>query len=285
MNKISKSKRTIADALYQLNKRIKTYNARYMTDYEKIDMKYLETQGLYAEYLKSSKDNVYTGFLLLHHSLGYTKNNIFVGTKEERLLVLNKLDVKACGICRKLLSKTKFYKIEAHHDGLSFKCKVCSYEYDKRYNKTIPGLIKRLYFEQTHSAKTRNMDKQTYTMEWFTTWCLKQKFFHILYRNWCQSGFLTTLKPSCDRIDDDKSYTEDNIQLMTWGENREKRKYKSVSMYSTDGTFEREFKNMRDAIVFIKGTHSLSRYINRMKDGKEVPYKGFVWKQKIKDKK
>jgi hypothetical protein len=46
--------------------------------------------------------------------------------------------------------------------------------------------------------------------------------FLQLYRKWVASGQEVGLGPSLDRIDPLKGYTWDNIQWLTWDENRDK---------------------------------------------------------------
>ena len=51
-------------------------------------------------------------------------------------------------------------------------------------------------------------------------WVEKQVNFNEIYNNWVDSGYKKEYIPSVDRIDDYKPYTIDNIQLLTWRENR-----------------------------------------------------------------
>lgn len=46
--------------------------------------------------------------------------------------------------------------------------------------------------------------------------------FDALYLNWINSGYDKWKKPSCDRIDDYKGYSFDNIRLVTWQDNKDK---------------------------------------------------------------
>lgn len=71
-----------------------------------------------------------------------------------------------------------------------------------------------------------------WTTDWFIkTWKLQIELerikndipYYELYNNWVDSWYIKDLRPSIDRIDNYKWYSYDNIQLMTWKENNEKR--------------------------------------------------------------
>ena len=71
-----------------------------------------------------------------------------------------------------------------------------------------------------------------------------------LWSTWIESKYNTKLRPSVDRLDDSKGYSLDNIQLMTWDENRSKGgrlKTKIVNMYDTHGYFIRQYPSGRAA--------------------------------------
>ena len=102
------------------------------------------------------------------------------------------------------------------------------------------------------------MESPTYTKEWLFEWCLTQELFHILFDKWVESKYNRYEKPSVDRLNNFKTYSEDNIQLMTWGENeklaREHYKegllifnYVGVTQMSKEGEIIKEFLNSRQA--------------------------------------
>ncbi len=91
-----------------------------------------------------------------------------------------------------------------------------------KYYKTKKGLLGVIYKTQRASSKRRKHNPPTYTLDEFRKALLAMELFHILFDNWVASNYKKCLRPSVDRIDANKPYTEDNIQLMTWQENNEK---------------------------------------------------------------
>jgi hypothetical protein len=79
-----------------------------------------------------------------------------------------------------------------------------------------------MYSNQRKRAKRRKHPMPTYTADEFEEAILAMPLFHTLHSDWVLSGYNKQLVPSIDRLDDDISYTEDNIQLVTWKENNEK---------------------------------------------------------------
>ena len=88
-----------------------------------------------------------------------------------------------------------------------------------KYHKSRNGVISRLYSRQKSNAKKRKMDMPSYTKKEFEEWLLTT-LFDELFNMWVDSNYDTKVKPSVNRIDDLRSYSLDNIEIITWGENR-----------------------------------------------------------------
>jgi hypothetical protein len=101
-------------------------------------------------------------------------------------------------------------------------CISCNNEHGSNYNHSKNGLIYRIYNHQKHVSKRRGHNMPLYNRDELKVWCFNQRLFHKLYSNWVLSGYKKLLVPSCDRINDSLGYSFDNIQLMTWGENKAK---------------------------------------------------------------
>lgn len=119
-----------------------------------------------------------------------------------------------------------------------------------------------------------------------------QPNFEELFINWEKSGYKKDLIPSCDRLNDYKPYTLDNIQLMTWAENNQKgrddirnginTKYsRAVIQYDLDGNFIAEYYSIRNAC----NINNLHNYpLIEVCKGRRESYSGFIWKYKNESK-
>jgi hypothetical protein len=88
-------------------------------------------------------------------------------------------------------------------------------ENTRRWRKTKRGLLTNLY----QKLKTRH--EVSFDMEWLHNFAECQKF-NRLFNEWELSNHQIGLKPSLDRIDCKKSYSPNNVQWLTWSENRYK---------------------------------------------------------------
>lgn len=93
----------------------------------------------------------------------------------------------------------------------------------KVYRVTINGLVATIYDHQKLHSKEREHQPPTYSRKELHVWMIAQSNFEELYSNWIASDCETNLRPSVDRLINSKGYSFDNIQLMTWKENRLKR--------------------------------------------------------------
>ena len=124
--------------------------------------------------------------------------------------------MKICTRCGLEKDLTEFNKNKKHKDWYSYSCKDCI----KEYFRTKHWLITKIYSTQMAKSRKRWHKAPMYTHLELEQWILKQSNFEELYKNWEESNYKKDLVPSCDRKDNYKSYTFDNIQLMTWEENR-----------------------------------------------------------------
>ncbi len=88
--------------------------------------------------------------------------------------------------------------------------------------RTKTGLVTQIYKDQRHNSKRRGHSMPEYTRLDLQAWLFEQELFHMLHKDWVESGYDRMLVPSVDRIDDEVHYRFDNIQLMTWQENWDK---------------------------------------------------------------
>lgn len=124
-----------------------------------------------------------------------------ITTKKKRYRQVNK---------EKFSAKGKAY-YRANKESFDFKM--------KEFRRSKAGLVAKILFSQRRSSKRRNHPMPDYSREELQAWLFGRPNFDELYQNWVNSGFDKIETPSCDRINDYKPYTLDNIQLTTWAVN------------------------------------------------------------------
>lgn len=159
------------------------------------------------------------------------------------------------------------------------------------YNKTFKGLVSKIYSHQKDNSYKRGHSQPSYTKKELMDWIISQETFYKLYFIWVESDHSVELKPSVDRIDDNIGYTMENIQLMTWDDNREKayqslrdglvlrvkHKYRPVVKYSDDGYVLSEFSSIQEAS---RETGIYNGSITKVCKGERKLAGGFIWKYK-----
>lgn len=141
-----------------------------------------------------------------------------------------------CKECKVTKSTEEFYQSNKST------CKVCvrkrtNANYKKLgngYDFTYKGVIRVIYKTQKRHQKLRGHGDLPYTKQELKVW-LEDNGFEVLFKSWEQSGHLSELKPSVDRLDDFKGYSLDNIRLVTWKENREHQASDITSGVGTSG--------------------------------------------------
>jgi hypothetical protein len=88
-----------------------------------------------------------------------------------------------------------------------------------------------LYGVQKRSCRERADELPKYTLSELREWLFSQKTFPQMVRRWIQSKFSRSVKPTLDRINPFETYSFDNIQLMTVGENCNKGRYDMKTVY------------------------------------------------------
>lgn len=94
-------------------------------------------------------------------------------------------------------------------------CRTCARKFPKPF-------LRETYFSQINNSRVRGLPLPNYSFEEFRSWILAQPNFKSLYKAWVNSKFDKYLKPSVDRIKEWETYTLDNIQVITWAENKAK---------------------------------------------------------------
>lgn len=204
--------------------------------------------------------------------------------------------VRICTVCGKRAVGIEeldelFHKQSDTNDGYRSICKECRVELNEQYRHSFNGLMNSLYNGQVDRAKKREMDLPTYTKEEFVTWINNHPNFEKLYQDWKDSEYDLWVVPSVDRLDDYKSYTFDNIRLVTWKENHERISQDqingfnnkvsiSVNQYDLWGNYINSYYSIANAGR--ENNCSASR-ISACCNGKQISCDGYLWCHKKSD--
>lgn len=207
---------------------------------------------------------------------------------------------KVCNKCKQDLDLNLFAKQKLGVKGRRASCKQCV---TNTYLRSKRGLVIKMHSNQRAKSIRRNHPQPAYTKEELYDWCIQQPIFHEMFDQWAASEYLSDNIPTCDRLDDYKPYSLDNIQLLTYLENSKKH-YKdvvngtnnkrsiAVECYNIDGTFNTEYHSISEAARAVGTTPANIRNVcegtplkHKNKDGSTRYYipkksKGFIWKYK-----
>ena len=97
----------------------------------------------------------------------------------------------------------------------------------------------------------------TYSKKELSMWLLNDWLFDFLFTNWVNCGFIKSMKPSLDRLDDSSGYSFHNVQIMTWGENKAKghRDMRSGKIIAT-------FRPQKAVLQLNKGAKLIKDYVS-----------------------
>lgn len=191
-----------------------------------------------------------------------------------------------CTCCKTFKVESNYSQRKTAKLGIRGECKSCSSIKKDSWVKTKVGVIQTIWDSQKSSCKTRSMEQPKYNKDWFFDWCLSQDKFHTLFATWELNSYIKSLKPSVDRLNNLETYTKENIQLLTWGENKKLAdkalregnstfEYKGVTQYSLEGNKIKEFLSAK---VAQRELGIDSRNIQANCKGRRNQAGGFVWK-------
>jgi hypothetical protein len=198
------------------------------------------------------------------------------------------MKTKVCNDCRIEKPHSYFGYDKQNTDNKLGHCKQCAAKRVGVRRKTKDGVILTIFCSQKLHSKARNHQPPTYTGKELRDWILAQPIFHELYDKWVGSGYSRWEKPSCDRIDDYKGYSFDNIRLITFRENNERghsdrvcginnKMNRQVLRYDLNGNFIEEYYSTAQAG---RGTGLPNTNIVKACRGKIKSCGGFIWKYK-----
>lgn len=171
--------------------------------------------------------------------------------------------MKVCTKCGEEKELEEFTKDKKCKNGRTNICKNCA----RLIMKFFKNHISQMYGGMKKHCKTRIKNENInysvdFTKDQFTNWLMENNYKE-LHVNWAVSNFDIMFTPSVDRLNDYIGYSFDNIQLVTWKENKNKaykdrkkgknnKLNKAIIQYDLDGNKLNEFHSIRDAGRYLK---------------------------------
>jgi hypothetical protein len=129
---------------------------------------------------------------------------------------------KLCNNCNTIKDVSEFSNDCKNSDGLRSTCKTCSINHIYNYGSTLDGFIKMLYYDLISNAKKRYISvnitiddiKSQYNNQVGLCAMTRFKMTWIKHPNESETHINNKFNISVDRIDSNKGYTKDNIQLV-----------------------------------------------------------------------
>lgn len=119
-----------------------------------------------------------------------------------------------------------------------------------------------------------------YSLQWLHDRFLDDIKFKRLYAEWVKSGYDKWKKPTIDRINRLKPYTKDNIQLLSWADNRakennERRSRKGRVIQYKDGVEIARYASQRQ---LVKQTGFTQGLVSAVLNGRRNHHRGYIFK-------
>ena len=144
----------------------------------------------------------------------------------------------------------------------------------QKYRKTKKGVLTNSYNHQKQRRKVN------YSLKEFQNKFLTNKKFIRLFNEWIKASCIRELKPTIDRISSKKGYVKDNIQMLTWAENRFKQRmetkiFRAKKCYmGLNGKIVKVFNSQWEAI---KKTGLSQGNLSMALNGKRKTCGGYNW--------
>lgn len=190
------------------------------------------------------------------------------------------MEIRKCTGCNLVKPISEYHK---KLDSFDTKCNTCISERDKlsyiknkarvkerasEYHKTKIGLIVSIHSNQKSSSIQRGHEMPLYSRIELSDWMLSKDEFHVMFKEWEDSGFNSELTPSIDRINDYLGYSFENIRITTWKLNRDrahsdrknginKKGSASIVAIHTKTNIKSEYPSMRFAERILGINHTL----------------------------
>lgn len=201
--------------------------------------------------------------------------------------------MKRCIACDLTKPALKFSKHQGFRDGRRSTCKQC---YNTWQKSDEVRFVRKMYATQKASSTKRGHTPPDYSEEELYDWVISQTNFKSLWDNYQKNDHPKILAPSADRIDPNKPYTLNNLELITWAENdtrgsrdtksgRVITQHKGVRSLNLDGTIHRTYVSLHEAARDVGGSATnIQRAADKATvvkpDGRTTVVKsskGFIW--------
>ena len=150
----------------------------------------------------------------------------------------------------------------------------------RKYRRTAKGVLTNSYHKQIERCKQAGKELPSYSLEELHNRFLRNTDFLLIYYQWVGGGYKYYDKPSIDRIDNTKGYTMENIQMLTWQDNRHKGDIENshitteVIQCTMGGGILARFMSMKEAVK-LTGCHQ--SLISACCRGKRKQTGGYRW--------
>ncbi len=212
--------------------------------YQLAHLAWLYTYGEFPESVMKFKNDIKTDLSI---------DNLFVPRAE-----VEKDQFRICTLCGIEKEISKYSTRSDNERKRRTMCNDCSTIKTRDRSRTKKGVVRTIYNTQKQNSAIRGHSLPTYTEKDLRLWLYAQPEFHRLYDNWKRLDYQKDYKPSVDRKNDYVGYTMDNIQLMTWIENRDKahrdmingintKSSKAVLQYDKEHNLIAEYFSMHEA--------------------------------------
>lgn len=136
-------------------------------------------------------------------------------------------------------------------------CNECMAYSKREFYRSRDKLPIRIYLDQVRNSKRRKHTPPTYSREEFVLWFESQPNVDMLFDNWVNSDYEKDLVPSADRLDSSKGYSFDNIELVSFLENKQRGyidckqgkygNHRTIHKYTLKGDYVETYNSVRAA--------------------------------------
>lgn len=124
-----------------------------------------------------------------------------------------------------------------------------------KYRHSPKGVLTNIYHKMIERSNRKGLERPNYSLKEFHSMFLGSPLFMQIFKVWESGGYQYYDIPSIDRENPNGGYTKDNIQIMTWRDNRRKgdrenaiRITTPIIMFSMSGDKIREFESTNEAV-------------------------------------